>query len=105
MNTTEIEFRLDSYLEELELPETPELIKPRWIWNRLPNLSRFDLRDWVKKGFIPSDLIHREHRHTYFTHDGASLASHIWYFREIGFPLRKAAPKAQKFLQQGGKVF
>lgn len=101
----EIDDQLDSFLEELNSPEIPPLIKPSWIRTRLSHMSKYDLRDWVREGFIPAELLHRgelPHKkkiHSLFSHDGAILAGHIWYFREKGSPLAEAVAKANKFLK------
>lgn len=99
LSINEINDKLAAFEKELNSPQTPEFIKPRWILSHFPHMSRFDLRDWVRDGFIPTSLILKEGVHTIFTHTGANLAGHIWYFRENGHPLRVAAAIAEKFLK------
>ncbi|MDP3974200.1 MAG: hypothetical protein Q8P92_05215 [Candidatus Daviesbacteria bacterium] len=107
MDNTEIEgtifaeasHKLDSFLEELNSPETPDYIRPNWIMKRLPYISRYDLYKWVKSGFIPDEMIQKKNKRSFFAHDGAELAGYIGFFRVEGAPLEKSVSMAQRHLK------
>ena len=95
----ETDDKLNSYLGKLNSPETLPYITWSWIKKHLP-LSRYDIPDWIDKGFIPFELIHKDKGHHLYTHEGGVLIGYIWYFRENGHPLNVAVLKAEIYLKR-----
>lgn len=77
-----------------------------WIRSKLPNLTRYNVRDWIKSGYVPVSMEHSgKGRSRMFTTKEAELFGKIWYLRENnGIPPKEGSIMAKKEMENYEKA-
>lgn len=88
---------LDLYLDQLTSADAPPCVGGGWIRSRLPNLSRYDLRDWVKGGLVDPGIPYPERGgRRLYTNTAAQRVGQLWYLQQIGIVPKVAASMIQQ---------
>lgn len=82
---------LEMYLEDLTSRDTPPFVEGCWIRSHLLDLSRYQLRDWVKSGYISASLEYPGRGRRKFTIEEAEIIGRVWYLYQKGISPKTAA--------------
>lgn len=82
-------------LDELKAP--PPIITGSWIRSKLPELSKYDLRDWVNKGIVQPAIPYSGRGPRQFTAEEARKIGTIWYLRTMKIPPTTAISHTELF--------
>ncbi len=79
------------YLYKLRSPKAPPVVSSRWLRGELPGLTKSDLKNWIKEGFIEPSLPYPGRGCSrLFTRDEAKTVGQLWYAKVRGIPARMA---------------